>query len=79
MASDALQDKEVNYTRALNSAAVGGFASFLGGKGLAATQSGLGIKQIVNMVGKQGMISFVKSSLTSSISMFAYDKVNGLQ
>ena len=79
LASDALQGKEFNYTRALNSAAAGGFASFLGGNGLGATQSSLGIKQVINMLGKQGVRSFVKSSLTSSISMFAYDRVNGLQ
>ena len=44
-----------------------------------ATQSGLGTKQVFNILKKQGIRSFVKSSLTSSISMFAYDEVDGLQ
>ena len=73
---ELLNGAQINYTRAINAAVAGGFASFLGEKGIGATEAGLGLKEIFYRIVIQNYKSFLKSSSAGASSMYAYDYVN---
>lgn len=73
VASDIVNDREVNFTRVINATALGAATGYLGGPGMRANSV---IKKITAPIAKQSVKSFARSSFLGASGMYAYDYVN---